>query len=310
MARGNTATPTAASSSGQDMSACPPRGLTIQAVAVGAPSAAVWGVAVWGMRQYTWGLASGLWVGLFCACVTLKMTSFVAAAIACSASTPTTKDTPPEGAEKIYGDSAVTTASAAAVAEWEWARETAATTSTLLTFGEFLFFMFLSPALVCEMHLMKVSARRPSRPLRATFEFLHALLAFLAVHCVAGSMLAPSLRLFVTAVRPAWVEGSGAAWAELDAVGGGGWPSWTTASHLMKGDNGGWVTVATFLWQFTLVSSCEHFLVFYAFWHCVCLGMAELWGFPDRHLYGENERGGDASCVSQTLMQLMNCATW
>lgn len=36
-----------------------------------------------------------------------------------------------------------------------------------------------------------------------------------------------------------------------------------------------------------VVSSALHFMVFYAFWHCVCLGMAELWGFPDRDLYGE-----------------------
>eukprot|EP00903_Cladosiphon_okamuranus_P012179 g11422.t1 len=29
-----------------------------------------------------------------------------------------------------------------------------------------------------------------------------------------------------------------------------------------------------------------HFLAFYAFWHCVCMGLAELTGYPDRFLYG------------------------
>lgn len=29
-----------------------------------------------------------------------------------------------------------------------------------------------------------------------------------------------------------------------------------------------------------------HSLTFYAFWHCACLGIAELWGYPDRFLYG------------------------
>ncbi|CAN0013334.1 unnamed protein product, partial [Choristocarpus tenellus] len=29
------------------------------------------------------------------------------------------------------------------------------------------------------------------------------------------------------------------------------------------------------------------FLCFYAFWHCLCLGMAESGGYPDRYLYGE-----------------------
>ncbi|CAM9743562.1 unnamed protein product [Sphacelaria rigidula] len=28
------------------------------------------------------------------------------------------------------------------------------------------------------------------------------------------------------------------------------------------------------------------FLMFYAFWHCICLAAAELWGYPDRDFYG------------------------
>lgn len=34
-------------------------------------------------------------------------------------------------------------------------------------------------------------------------------------------------------------------------------------------------------------SPMVHFLTFYAFWHCVCTGLAELTGYPDRFFYGE-----------------------
>lgn len=50
------------------------------------------------------------------------------------------------------------------------------------------------------------------------------------------------------------------------------------------------VTWGCFLWMLLPVCSTVHFFVFYAFWHCICLGMAELWGFPDRNLYGEHAR--------------------
>lgn len=73
-------------------------------VGVGLPSAAVWAFAVWAQRRAAWGLVPGLWFALFCACVTLKITSFVASA-----------------------------------------------TPRSLTFGEYLFFQFLSPSLVCEV---------------------------------------------------------------------------------------------------------------------------------------------------------------
>lgn len=89
---------------------------------------------------------------------------------------------------------------------------------------------------------MKVAARRPSRPLRAASEFFHAVLTFLCAHCVVGSILAPSLRLFFSALRPGWVEGAAAGWAELEAAGGAGWPSWTAGSALLaagdKDDSG------------------------------------------------------------------------
>lgn len=77
--------------------------------AVGLPSAAVWAFAVWAQRRAAWGLVPGLWLALFCACVTLKITSFVAAAAAAAAGPRS------------------------------------------LTFGEYLYFLFLSPSLVCEV---------------------------------------------------------------------------------------------------------------------------------------------------------------
>lgn len=89
-----------------------------------------------------------------------------------------------------------------------------------------------------QMHLMKVSARRKSRYGRAASEFFHAGLTFLCAHCAVGSLLAPSLRLFVSGLFPAWVEGAGADWAALEAAGGAGWPSWTAGSALLAGGEG------------------------------------------------------------------------
>lgn len=134
---------------------------------------------------------------------------------------------------------------------------------------------------------MKASARRPSRPLRAASEFFHAVLAFLAVHCVAGSIVAPAMRMLVVGLSPQWFDRAVSEWAELDTAGGGGWPSWATMSELLEGDSGPLATLVCFLLLLMPLSSGTYFLVFYAFWHCVCLGMAELWGFPDRNLYGE-----------------------
>eukprot|EP00752_Nemacystus_decipiens_P001643 g1598.t1 len=245
-------------------------------VAVGLPSAAVWGFAVWAKTRCPWALGPGLWFGLFCACVTLKITAFVATASAAAR------------AAAARGGAAAP-AGVGAEAEVNGGGGGAPLS---LTFGEYLFFLFLSPSLVCEMHLMKVSVRRRSRYGRAASEFFHAGLTFLCAHCVVGSLLAPSLRLFVSGLMPEWVEGAGTGWAALEAAGGAGWPSWTAGSALLAGGEdadkglGALVTVGCFLWMLLPVCSAVHFLVFYAFWHCVCLGMAELWGFPDRNLYG------------------------
>ncbi|CAM9544950.1 unnamed protein product, partial [Ectocarpus fasciculatus] len=226
-------------------------------VAVGLPSAAVWAIAVWAQRRAAWGLVPGLWLALFCACVTLKITSFVASVA-----------TPNEPASASSSSSTTGAGSSTAVA---------AADPRSLTFGEYLFFMFLSPSLVCEVRLMKVSARRPSRPLRAASEFFHAVLTFLCAHCVVGTFLAPSLRLLFSALRPDWVEGAAAGWAELEAAGGAGWPSWTAGSAFLAGGDkeesglGHLVTLGCFLWMLVVVSSSTHFMVFYSFWPLTCL---------------------------------------
>ena len=48
-----------------------------------------------------------------------------------------------------------------------------------------------------------------------------------------------------------------------------------------------------------------HFLAFYAFWHCVCMGLAELTGYPDRFLYGE----GACFAVSNVVRQLLTAVS-
>ena len=254
-------------------------------VTLGLPTAAVWSFAVWVKSRYVWGLASGLWFALFCACVTLKITSFTGTEICARKK----KEDSLEVAICFSGNSAA--AGVGNAASIRRVSRPEPFSAHPLTFREYLFFLFLTPSLVCEVRLMKESVRRRSRPLRAASEFFHATLTFLAAHCMVGALLAPAMRVFMTGLRPQWVEGASAGWAELDsgARGGGGWPSWEIGSELLseEGGKGPWVTLLSCLWMLSTVSSCVHFLVFYAFWHCVCLGMSELWGFPDRHLYGE-----------------------
>ena len=62
---------------------------------------------------------------------------------------------------------------------------------------------------------------------------------------------------------------------------------------LFYGAGGGGVTTgwreaaAAAAWAMLVAGPMVHFLTFYAFWHCVCMGLAELTGYPDRFLYGE-----------------------
>lgn len=56
------------------------------------------------------------------------------------------------------------------------------------------------------------------------------------------------------------------------------------------GDGGGrgWREAAAAASVATLVfTPMVHFLAFYAFWHCVCMGLAELTGYPDQFFYGK-----------------------
>lgn len=48
-----------------------------------------------------------------------------------------------------------------------------------------------------------------------------------------------------------------------------------------------WLAVTVAFPVAMLLSAMLHFLMFYAFWHCICLAAAELWGYPDRDFYGE-----------------------
>ncbi|CAN0266830.1 unnamed protein product [Ascophyllum nodosum] len=238
----------------------PPSLLLVACVAsFGIPSAIVWSITAWAVNRFAWGLASGLWVGLFAACTTLKITSF-----ATTSSSMTGKS--------ASGDAADT--------------KCQVEKTCLLTFREYLFFLFQSPSLVCDVRLMQASVRRPSRPLRAASEFSHAALTFLAVHCAAGSVIAPAMRMLLVSIRPRWFEHTVSEWEELDAAGGGGWPSWALTNELLEGRKRPWMISVCFLSLLMPLSSGAYFLVLYAFSHCVCLGMVELWGFPDRDLYG------------------------
>lgn len=190
---------------------------------------------------------------------------------------------------------------------------------TQVTFGEFLFFLLAAPSLVYEPRFLKVSARRPPCVARAASEFFHAGLTFLALHAACSTLVAPTFRVLATASaqyfqgfssascdaggaaglgESDWVDVAG--WAGLKAGGSGGWlhdfvPGGDEPA-LGGGDmcgfsrtmSAGWVGVAVALaWGLFVFSPLVHFGTFYGFWHCVCLGCAELWGYPDRDLYGE-----------------------
>lgn len=184
-----------------------------------------------------------------------------------------------------------------------------------LTFGEFAFFLLLAPSLVCEPHMLVSSARRPRRVAAAASEFFHAGLAYLAVHVTCSAFFAPILRVLAEALHPRWADGEG--WEELRRSDGSGW--WLHGGGGGDcvteggggcggggGDGGGvcgeaasaaleglgqqhgstTVAVAGCLGMFVF-TPLMHFLMFYAFFHSVCLGCAELWGYPDRNIYGE-----------------------
>lgn len=320
--------------------------LAARILAAAAPSTAVWAFAVHAAGLFRWGIASGLCVGLFCAALTLKSISFVQRACPC----PCPARPPPASlAGAGVTEATAATAPARRSAEGPMTRsrsreeETdagvdapapqqqgqrrgdglpscqtgtpAAPAAPALTFGEFAFFLLLAPSLVCEPRLLASSARRPRRVAAAASEFLHAGLAYLAVHATCSALFAPTLRVLAAALHSGWADEEG--WAELRRADSSGWwlHSGTGTDHVSHFGNGGgcwaeggggggvcgegepaleWfgqqglttVAVAGCLGMCVL-TPLMHFLMFYAFFHSVCLGCAELWGYPDRNIYGE-----------------------
>lgn len=186
-----------------------------------------------------------------------------------------------------------------------------------LTFEEFAFFILFAPSLVCEPRLLKRRARRPvdARSVAsAASEFFHAGLTYLAVHVYSSALFAPTLRVIAVALHSSWedvhVWADASGWAALGAEEGSGeWLLGMFRPAAADGDAGeffttfaveggggggseqqlmvGWTVAAAACFGTFVFSPMMHFLMFYAFWHCVCLGSAELWGYPDRNTYGE-----------------------
>lgn len=112
--------------------------------------------------------------------------------------------------------------------------------------------------------------------------------------------------LFSSAATTTWVDCAG--WTGSVGGGGGGWffarlpggydrfeslsscgARTGTASVVSTGT--GWLEFLAALTLGMLFSTpLVHSLTFYGFWHCVCLGIAEFWGYPDRNFYGERAR--------------------
>lgn len=183
-----------------------------------------------------------------------------------------------------------------------------------LTFREFAFFLVLAPSLVCRPQYLASGARRPRRVAAAASEFLHASLTYLAVHVACSALFAPALRVLAEALHTGGVSGwaDEEDWAELRRTDGSGWwlhdSSRSLGSLFASGGGGcvargagcgpGWafsdgtghpdltVAIAACLSMF-MFSPMMHFFMFYAFFHSVCLGCAELYGYPDRNTYGE-----------------------
>ncbi|CAM9839761.1 unnamed protein product [Ectocarpus sp. 12 AP-2014] len=183
-----------------------------------------------------------------------------------------------------------------------------------LTFREFAFFLVLAPSLVCRPQYLASGARRPPRVAAATSEFLHAGLTYIAVHVACSALFAPALRVLAEALHSGGVAGwaDEEDWAELRRTDGSGWwlhdssrslgslfasggggcvdggvgcgPGWTFSDD-GTGHPGLTVAIAACLGVFVF-SPMMHFLMFYAFFHSVCLGCAELYGYPDRNTYG------------------------
>ena len=239
-------------------------------------AAIVWAIAVWAAGRFSWGLASGLIVALQSAGLAVKLVSF-AMVDGCDGSVaPTLR----KGGKGFADD------------------------GRPLTFGEFVFFLLMTPSLVCHPSLLRECARRPRNVTLAASEFLHAALAFLSVHTTCSTFYAPANRVLAVAMHSTWSDGDSwidaNAWEALRREGSGDWlhDLALTAGETWLGEETSDSVVCgrTFFFAAVVAAACfgmfvfspmQHFLMFYGFWHCVCLGSAELWGYPDRDMYGE-----------------------
>lgn len=245
--------------------------------AIALPPVVGWAIAVWGAGKFQWGVASGMSVGLFVTCVTFKAMSFA------------------REANGIVGDGACDTHVRKGVTALNKTEGKKVVDERLrqivpLTFAEFACFMLVVPSLLCESAYLQRAARRPRRLMRAASEFFYAGLCFLAFHASLSALFAPALRVMARALFFAdagegtepeantsdWVDLDG--WAVITANGNGWWFS----------GEGGWLEVGVaVVFSMVVCSPMVHFMVFYGFWHCLCLGFAELCGYPDRNFYGE-----------------------
>lgn len=188
-----------------------------------------------------------------------------------------------------------------------------------LTFEEYAFFILCVPSLVCEPRLLRRGARLPPDVLGAASEFLNSGLTFLSMHVVLATLYAPVLRVLTAGLKSlvSWKLDGVAAAACAGAADGGGnalllavlcppaspGPGYdlttagAAAGHCQAfldqgcGDGRGLGEIASVgiaaIIGMLFAAPASHFCMFYAFFHCVCVGAAKLWGYPDRNFYGE-----------------------
>lgn len=180
----------------------------------------------------------------------------------------------------------------------------AGTLPTYLNFEEFAFFLLLAPVLVCEPRFLRREARRRPDIRAALTETFYAALTYLAVHTTSTGLFAPIMRIIsaVWSFDGFFVKLDGFWNLDYDrleavrATGGGAWLMAAMVGNDSSGDYGAdplsvgmWRTIISTaaVLAMGIFSPLMHFLLFYAFFHCVCLAVAEFSGYPDRNFYGE-----------------------